>query len=244
MLKSKDENSCTGTILCKNLVVLFSILKKNLKTKTTKHTYTFKISSQSSWSSLPAISYKRWNNCQNKSGLAWINRQEGNCCVQIPARQDPHQDSLLATALVTQTDTMLVPAEFSAWPAPHRDNTFNNSQNNSPVSNAALPHAFPLPGEWRRCCSSTRAHMLASALPSSILGKIQKELAIYCPGQFFGILLDLLRASTIASVVAYASSSHPCSLTDWNKEKPLYFYLYSKFCSGLFSLPFFTNFPL
>lgn len=139
---------------------------------------------------------------------------------------------------------MLVPAEFSAWPAPHRDNTFNNSQNNSPVSNAALPHAFPLPGEWRRCCSSTRAHMLASALPSSILGKIQKELAIYCPGQFFGILLDLLRASTIASVVAYASSSHPCSLTDWSKEKPLYFYLYSKFCSGLFSLPFFTNFPL
>lgn len=163
--------------------------------------------------------------------------------MQIPARQDPHQDSLLATALVTQTDTVLVPAEFSAWPAPRRDNTFNNTQNNSPVSNAALPHAFPLPGEWRRCCSSsTRAHTLASALPSSILGKIQKELAVYCPGQFFGILLDLLWASAAASVVTYASSSHPCSLTHWNKEKPLYFYLYSKFCSGLFPLPFFTHF--
>lgn len=56
------------------------------------------------------------------------------------------------------------------------------------------------------------------------------------------ILLDLVQASAIASVVPYASSPHPCSLIDWNKGKSLCFILYSKFCAGLFSLPFFTHF--
>lgn len=85
---------------------------------------------------------------------------------------------------------------------------------------------------WDSCC---KGPWRSTVVPTKATGE-----GMSCK-QAAAILCDLLQVSAITSIAPCASSSNPSSLIDWNKGRSLCFFLYSEFCAGLCSLPFFFH---